>query len=517
MKILMVYPQYPDTFWSFKHALRFIAKKATLPPLGLLTVAAMLPEKWEKKLINMNTATLTDKDLKWADYVFVSAMAVQQRSASEVIDRCRKMGVKIVAGGPLFTTGYESFGHDDIDHLVLSEAESILEEFLDDLEKGRARHIYWSEERPAITKTPVPMWSLLDMKKYQSMSIQYSRGCPFNCEFCDIIVLNGQRPRTKDKEQMIAELDALYNHGWRGSVFMVDDNFIGNKRKLKAEILPAIIDWMEKKKHPFTFFTEASLNLADDEELMRLLVKAGFDMLFIGIETPSEEGLNECNKLPNRNRDLLASVKKIQNFGFQVQGGFIVGFDSDPISIFKSQINFIQKSGIVTAMVGMLMAPPETRLYKRLKKENRLLEGGSGDNTDGSTNFIPKMGYETLANGYKHILDTIYAPKHYYERIKVFLAEYKPQRKTKFRIRFEYVAPLLRSIWVLGIKEKGRKQFWTQLVSLLVRQPRRLPMFISFAILGFHFRKVASKIRIVGTKEGQTSGIETPRIEKAEL
>ncbi len=500
MKILLVYPQYPDTFWSFKHALRFISKKAIFPPLGLLTVATMLPDDWGKKLVDLNIATLTDKDLKWADYVFISAMAVQQDSAREVIDRCKKFGTKTVAGGPLFTTGYEEFGFDDVDHLVLSEAENVLPLFLEDLEKGCGRHIYVSDERPDVTKTSVPTWSLVNSKKYQSMMIQYSRGCPFDCEFCDIVVLNGQKPRTKGKDQIVAELDALYKDGWRGSVFFVDDNFIGNKRKLKSETLPAIVEWMNGKKHPFAFFTEASMNLADDEELMRLMVEAGFDTVFVGIESPNEESLDECNKLPNKNRDLLASVKKIQNHGFQVQGGFIVGFDSDPLSIFRSQISFIQRSGIVTAMVGLLMAPPRTRLYQRMKKENRLLPGGSGDNTDGSTNFITKMPYETLMNGYRHILDTIYSPKPYYERVKIFLKEYKPQGKRKGRINLSYIRALIKSVWFLGIKEKGRRYYWRLFVSTLLKNPKVFPLSIAFAIQGFHFRKVVEKIQSAPVK-----------------
>jgi len=255
LKILMVYPQYPDTFWSFRYALKFIAKKAANPPLGLLTVAAMLPGEWEKKLVDMNVSNLTDDDISWADYVFLSAMAVQQDSVREVIARCNKL-------------------------------------------------------------------------------------CPFNCEFCDIIVLNGHKPRTKDKEQVLAELDALYRLGWRAGVFIVDDNFIGNRRKLKSEILPAVIEWMKTRKYPFALSTEASINMADDEELMQLMTEAGFDTVFVGIETPNEESLVECNKSQNQNRDLVASVNKIQNHGFVVQGGFIVGFDSDPLSIFKSQISF---------------------------------------------------------------------------------------------------------------------------------------------------------------------------------
>ena len=501
MKILSVYPQYPDTFWSFRHALKFIFKRATFPPLGLLTVAAMLPEDWEQKLVDMNTTALTDKDLKWADYVFLSAMVAQQNSTREVINRCKKLGTKIVAGGPFFSRGYEDWGFDDIDHLIFGEAEDILPRFLEDLEKGCAEHIYQSEEWPDIRKTPVPLWSLIDKRKYQSMTIQYSRGCPFNCEFCDIIILNGHIPRTKDKSQIIAELEALYDMGWRASVFFVDDNFIGNKRKLKSEILPAIIGWMEERKRPFSFFTEASINLADDEELMRLMVEAGFNMVFVGIESPNEESLVECNKLPNKNRDLLAAVKKMQRCGLQVQGGFIVGFDSDPISIFKSQIEFIQKSGIVTAMVGVLMAPPETRLYKRLKEENRILPKGSGDNTDGSTNFVPKMGYETLARGYKHVVDTIYAPKHYYERIKTFLREYKPSNKGRFKLSLLHLVAWIRSIWVLGVWEKGRIHYWKLVAWTLLKKPKTFPLSMTLAVQGFHFRKVAEKVRVSLTSD----------------
>ena len=263
MRILMVYPQYPDTFWSFRHALKFISKKAAFPPLGLLTVAAMLPEEWEKKLVDMNVTILTDKDIKWADYVFISAMVVQRDSVKEIISRCKKLSTKLIAGGPLFTTGHDEF--DGIDHFVLGEAEVTLTPFLEDLDKGCAQHIYTSNERPDINKTPVPLWSLINMKKYSSMNIQYSRGCPFNCEFCDIIILNGHKPRTKDKEQMLVELEALYSQGWRGGVFIVDDNFIGNMKKLKTEMLPSIIKWMKERKYPFIFLTEASINLADDE------------------------------------------------------------------------------------------------------------------------------------------------------------------------------------------------------------------------------------------------------------
>jgi radical SAM superfamily enzyme YgiQ (UPF0313 family) len=453
-------------------------------------VAAMLPEEWEKKLIDMNVSALTEDILRWADYVFISAMAVQKKSAVEVIKKSKRCGRRIVAGGPLFTAGYEEF--DDVDHFVLNEAESTLPSFLDDLEKGCAKRFYSSQEWPDIERTPYPKWNLIDMKKYATMSIQYSRGCPFNCEFCDIIVLNGHRPRTKSQQQILGEMEVLYRQGWRGGVFFVDDNFIGNRKKLKVEILPFLIDWMKQKRYPFHFLTEASINLSDDEELMQLMVEAGFRSIFIGIESPNEDSLAECNKHLNKNRDLIASIKKIQDAGLEVQGGFIVGFDSDPPSIFEKQISFIQRSRIVTAMVGLLNAPRGTRLYHRLKKENRLLNDTSGDNTDCSLNFIPKMNTENLIAGYKKILRTIYSPKHYYERVIKFLKEYKPKPlKRKPYLKFSYLNAFFKSIWVLGIVGKERFYYWKLVSWTLVRHPRFFNLAISFSIYGFHFRKIA--------------------------
>jgi radical SAM superfamily enzyme YgiQ (UPF0313 family) len=455
----------------------------------------MLPSEWEKKLVDMNADPLNNKDIKWADYVFISSMVVQQKSAREVINQCNKFGSKIVAGGPLFTAGYEHFGFDDIDHLILSEAENTLPLFLEDLEKGCARHIYESKVRPDITTSPVPLWSLIDKNKYHSMNIQYSRGCPFDCEFCDITVMNGRKPRTKTAAQILDEFEILYDSGWRSSIFFVDDNFIGNRRKLKSDVLPAIIEWMKEKKYPFTFSTEVSINLADDEELMMLMTNAGFDTVFTGIETLNEESLSECNKITNSDRDLLASVKTLQNHGFHVRGGFIVGFDSDPPSIFRSQINFIQNSGIVTAMVGILNAPPETRLYKRLKKEDRILPSPSGDNTDGGTNIVPKMPREMLVHGYREILDTIYTPKLYYRRIKTFFDEYQPRSKMSTSVKPHQIVTVLKSIWALGVKEKGRKHYWNTLVFILFKKPKVFPLFISLSIQGFHLRKVTRTIQ----------------------
>jgi len=489
LNILLVYPLYPDTFWSFKHALKFVSKKASFPPLGLLTVAAILPQEWDKKLIDMNASKLRDEDILWADYVFISAMSIQSQSADEVISRCNKLNRNVVAGGPHFTSNYEKYNN--VDYLVLKEAEITLPQFLNDLKSGKPKHIYTTDQWADITTTPLPLWELISFKKYSSMNLQYSRGCPYDCEFCDITVLYGRKPRTKTKEQVIAELEQLYSSGWKGPVFFVDDNFIGNKPKLKKEILPAITEWMKIRKSPFYLNTEVSINIADDEELMRLMVLAGFEAVFVGIESPNEESLLECNKMQNRNRDLITSIKKIQKFGLEVQGGFIVGFDNDPVSIFEKVTEFIQESGIVTAMVGLLNAPKGTRLHKRMQEEGRLLNDFTGNNTDFSINFLPKMNSETLMEGYKKILNTIYSPKYYYERVLSFLKDFDPKKKKVFHINFSYVQALIKSIFKLGIAGKERFYYWKLFFWSLFTRPKLFSLAILFSIYGFHFRKIS--------------------------
>lgn len=487
IKVLFVYPQIPTTFWGFKYALKFISKKAASPPLSLPTIAAMVPEAWDKKFIDMNVSRLKHKHLEWADYVFISGMELQRRSAREVIDRCKNYSIKIIVGGPLFTIEHRDF--DDVDHLFIGEAENTFPQFLEDLDKGEPKHIYWTHEFPDITKTPVPLWRIVNKKKYNQMGIQYSRGCPFNCEFCTVTMLNGHRPRTKTKEQIIIELDALYDWGWRDSVFFVDDNFIGNRKKVKKELLPAIIQWMKAKRYPFSFSTQLSVDLADDEEMMQLMIKAGFQSVFVGIETPHEPSLNECAKHQNIGRDLIDSVKKIQKYGFEVQGGFILGFDNDPESIFVRLTEFIQNTGIVTAMVGLLCAAKGTRLYNRLKAEDRLLSVTSGNNTDFSLNFIPKMDYQTLAAGYKNVLATIYSPRHYYERIRNFLREFKPPKIRPVYIRFTHIKAFIKSILYLGLFGKEKLHYWRLFFWSLRKRPDLFPSAVTFAIYGYHFRR----------------------------
>jgi len=487
MNVLLIYPEFPDTFWSFKHALKFLRKRASSPPLGLLTVAAMLPPKWNKRLVDLNVTQLTPQDLAWADCAFVSAMVVQRESTRQVIGRCKRAGLKTVAGGPLFTSEYEQFT--EVDHLVLNEAEVTLPAFLADLERGDPRRIYSATSEFAdIRKTPVPLWGLANLDRYATMSIQFSRGCPYNCDFCNVTTLFGHRPRTKTAEQIIAELDSLYDLGWRGQVFFVDDNLIGNKRYLKTHLLPTLIEW-QKEKRGIPFNTEASINLADDQELMGMMVEAGFNTVFIGIETPDEDSLAECNKKQNRNRDLVEDVKRIQGTGLQVQGGFIVGFDSDTPSIFQRQIDFIQRSGIVTAMVGLLQAPPGTRLHERLKREGRLLNQLSGDNVDGTTNILPGMSPDALREGYKRILRHIYSPEHYYQRVRTFLREYR-RPKIEARLDLGHILAFIRSIYYLGISGRERVHYWRLLWWTLFRRPQLFPLAVTLAIYGYHFRLV---------------------------
>lgn len=492
MKILLVYPEIPDTFWSFKHALKFIRKKATFPPLGLLTVAAMLPAEWEKRLVDLNVTSLTQEDLAWPDYVFVSAMIVQRQSSQNLIKRCKEAGLTVVAGGPLFTMEYEKFP--EVDHFVLNEAELTLPRFLADLADGCTHRMYSTTEFPDIQNTPSPLWELVNFKNYDSVSIQFSRGCPFNCDFCNVTSLLGHRPRTKTGAQIIAELDSLYAMGWRKGIFFVDDNFIGNKKQVKTEILPALIEW-RKGKPGMPFSTEASINLADDPELISLMTRAGFNAVFVGIESPNEDSLTECSKTQNKGRDLVESVKRLHQSGIQVQGGFIVGFDNDSPTIFQQQIDFIQESGIVTAMVGLLQAPFGTRLYRRMLNEGRILHEFSGDNVDGSTNILPKMGLETLREGYQKILDQIYSPKYYYERVKNFLREYKAPT-IRAKLELQYFLAFWRSVYQLGIRGVERVYYWQLFFWTLFRRPRLFPMAITFAIYGFHFRQV-SELHVV--------------------
>ncbi len=488
MKVLLIYPQYPDSFWGFKNALKFISKKAATPPLGLITVSTMLPDSWDKKLVDMNVSKLDVKDIIWADYVFISAMYIQKECVSLIISECIKHGAKIVAGGPLFTQEYENYPQ--IDHFILNEAEITMPMFLSDLSTGTPKTLYRTDTFADLSTSPVPDYKLLEINKYASMNIQLSRGCPFGCDFCEITSLLGHKVRMKNTDQVLKELDLLYELNWRGSVSIVDDNFIGNKRKIKMNLLPALKQWMQSHKYPFTFSIQSSINLADDPELMSLMVESGLTSAFIGIETPDETSLLSCNKTQNKNRDLLKSIKTIQKEGIQVSGGFIVGFDSDTPGIFQRQIDFIQKSGIVSAMVGLLNAPKNTLLYKRLKSENRLTVEATGNNTDFSMNFVPNMDYHELKEGYKNIIRSIYSTKPYYKRVRQMFLTLNKKSKKPIRINFTLIKAFLKSIFIIGIVNKGRREYWKFLFWTLFRKPALFVDAITFTVYGYHFRTI---------------------------
>ncbi len=493
MKILLIYPEIPITFWSFKYALSFIGKKASDPPLGLLTVASLLPSLWEKKLVDLNTRRLSLRDILWADFVFISGMDIQKKSFTEVVKRCKEVGAKIVAGGPMVTQHPGSFP--DVDCFMLNEAEITMKPFVRDLESGHLKRVYETGDFADLSQTPIPDWSLLHLNDYASMDLQYSRGCPFNCEFCSITALFGHKSRVKKTDQFLDEMTSLYDAKWRGSVFIVDDNFIGNKNRLKSEMLPALISWQEDHHYPFNFTTEASINMSDDEELMDMMRQAGFSTCFIGIESSEEASLNECHKIQNQGRDLIQSVKIMQRKGFNVSGGFIIGFDNDPVDIFDRQARFIQNSGIVTAMVGLLNAPLGTRLYKRLKKENRIIADMTGNNTDGILNFIPQIHPDVLINGYRSLMKKIYSPRLFFERIRVFLEEYRDPFENLNASPFSSLRSFFLVLLKLGVlKKNGKFYFWKLIWYTLFNCPDKLRMVLTFAVYGYHFQRVAESI-----------------------
>lgn len=491
MKVLLVYPEFPDTYWSFRHALKFEGKKAAFPPLGLLTIAGMLPSEWEPRLVDMNVESLSADQIEWADIVMVSAMIVQNKSLEKVVAMCRAMGKKVAVGGPYVSTSSERLP--DADHIFIGEAEATLPEFVDDLRLGIARRIYQAAERPSLDNTPVPDFSLIDARKYSAMSVQYSRGCPFNCEFCDIIEIYGRVPRTKSNAQMLAELDAVKATGWQGLVFIVDDNFIGNKKNVRL-FLPELIEWTRANGNPFSFITEASVNLAEDDALLQQMEDAGFRRIFLGIETPVEESLKEAHKGQNTRRDLLQSIHKIQSYGMEVMAGFIVGFDSDPEDIFERQVKFIQESGIPLAMVGLLAALPDTQLWRRLEKEGRLLDVSTGNNTDCTLNFVPKMDRARLVEGYKSVLRNIYSPREYYARALDCLTRFHADRVEPRKADLKQdLSAFLDLVFTLGIRDPSRREFWSYFYQLIRHHRRDFTHGLTLAAMGYHFRLITEK------------------------
>ena len=509
LRVLLVYPEMPPTYWSMKYALRFIGKKASLPPLGLLTVAAMLPDDYDVTLVDMNVEPLSEAAVAGADLVLTSSMLIQKESLERVVRLCRKHGTRVVAGGPYPTSCHERI--QGVDHFVLNEAEVTLPRFLEDFERGRAERIYSDPTKPDLALTPPPRFDLIGGKKYSSMALQFSRGCPHSCEFCDIIELFGRKPRTKSPEQFLNELDIVYQEGWRGSLFVVDDNFIGNKKEVKA-LLPRVALWQQERDYPFGLFTESTLNLADDEQLMDGMVNAGFNMVFLGIETPDLCTLEATGKRQNLKSDMLSSVRKIQAKGMEVSGGFILGFDTDPEDIFDRQIDFIQDAAIPVAMVGLLTAVPNTQLYRRLEAEGRLTHESVGNNThDLRLNFVPKMDLVKLLAGYKRVLSEIYRPNRYFDRCLKLLRSLRTHRTSHRRVKATELRAFVLSL-VRQTFSSYSWAYWTFLVRGLIAKPRMIAETVTMAVKGHHFFKMTKHVlevdRFVRTLEGISRSFE---------
>ncbi len=492
---LLVYPEFPPSYWGFRYAIELAGKRSAMPPVGLLTVAGMFPEHWNLRLVDMNVEALTDRDLEWADLVLTSTMVVQQESLAEVIARANALGTPIAVGGPHPTTF-----HDDIpgaDFYVLDEVEESFPRFLDDWERGRAEHIYRPASKPAVTLAPVPRFDLLRMDSYASMALQFSRGCPFNCEFCDITKLFGRVPRTKSNPQMLAEFDRLYELGWRGSVFLVDDNFIGNKKEA-LRLLPALAEWQRERRYPFDLYTEASVNLAKLEPLLDAMVAAGFTMTFLGIESPNPEALLQTKKTQNTARGeenfLLHAVTAIQKKGIEVSGGFILGLDGDGGEVFDAQVDFIQEAGIPMAMVGLLTALRGTDLYDRLDREGRLLAESTGNNVEIALNFVPELDRDTLLNGYRRVLSRLYDPglKNYFARCWTLLSRLGKRPQPHHRVGRSELLALARSLRLQLFSRQG-PAYAKFLARTLLFRPMLFAQAIRLAIKGLHFERFTAQ------------------------
>jgi radical SAM superfamily enzyme YgiQ (UPF0313 family) len=493
--ILLIYPEIPkNTYWSFEYALPFIDKKCSMPPLSLITVAAFFPDNRRLKLVDLNIEPLNDKDIEWADAVFISAMIVQKKSLNDVIKTCNRIKKPVIAGGPYPTTSHDEIA--GVDHFLLGETEETFVNFFEDLQKGIAKRIYPAPSPPSLSNTAIPRFDLLKLDAYASMSIQYSRGCPFHCEFCDIWIIYGNRSRVKSSENVIKEIDTLYRLGWRRPVFIVDDNFIGNKRRVKKELLPALKQWQQDHDFVYRFFTEAGINLADDDELLDLMRDTGFNEVFIGIETPSEKALRETGKIQNLKTDLFQAVRKIQKKGLEVMGGFVVGFDSDKEDIFDRQIAFIQKAGIPKAMIGILAALPATKLYHRLEKQGRILYDSNGNNTHNmETNFITRMDREKLKNGYGKVLETLYDNdlKNYFSRCSTCLDHLGENKLYNRKIHSDEIWTLFKSFSHQTFTPYGY-QYWKFLIRNMFKHPHKFSEFMRMAIQGHHFRIITQEL-----------------------
>lgn len=520
---LLVYPEFPPSYWGYTYALDFVGKKSAMPPLGLLTVAALFPEHdWQLKVVDMNVDPLTDADLAWADYVFTSTMIVQKHSFYEVVKRCNHHNTPVIAGGPHPTSYHAEITQEVggiVSHVLSGEVEHIFQDFLTDLVRGTAHEVYegprtTQKVQTDITTTPVPRYDLIRLEDYGSMAVQFSRGCPFDCEFCDITKLFGRVPRTKTPAQFLAEFDRLYALGWRDAVFVVDDNFIGNKRDA-MRLLPVIAAWQKARNYPFRLFTETSVNLVEIPGMLDAMAEAGFTMTFIGIESPNDAALETTVKKQNTSREetareyLLHAIQTIQAHGIEVTAGFIIGLDQD--TEFQSHIDFIQEAGIPRAMTGLLTALKKTNLYNRLEHEGRLLHESSGNNVSVELNFVPELDREVLISEYKRVLRELYDPslKHFFARCLTMFAHLKP-RQSPVRMGTMEMRAGLTSIWrQLLSRQQGPAYLWF-LVRVLLRYPHMLPNAVRLAIMGYHFEKVTQQqVAIDDFKQSVASELDT--------
>jgi radical SAM superfamily enzyme YgiQ (UPF0313 family) len=484
MRALLVNPRFPETYWSLSHMLPLVRRRWLVAPLPLLTVAALLPPHWECRLVDLAVEPLDDAELRRADVVMLSSMLVQRDSLHEVLGRCRRLGVRTVVGGPYATAMPERLA--EADHLVLGEAEEIAAELCADLEAGRARRVYRAPRKPELSLSPVPRFDLLRPGAYHYLALQFSRGCPFECEFCDIISLYGRVPRTKSPEQVIAELEAIRATGFRGRVMFVDDNFIGAKKDVRA-LLAALSAWRRSSRAPFEFFTEASLDLAERPELVRAMTDAGFAVVFVGVESPSPESLRETRKRQNLHGDPIERIRRLRAHGLDVWGGFIVGFDRDGPDIFDAMIDFVRRAGIAYATVGMLIALPGTPLYERLRREGRLRPDAETGDMFAFTNVVTLLPADELLRGYLRVLETLYDPEEYFERCREHLRHYEPAPGPAAPPRGEDLAVVARSLWRQGVRGPYRSAYWRFLAWALRRAPRKLPLALAQACAGHHF------------------------------
>jgi len=490
IKVLMVWPRFPASFWSLGEVMEIVPERSLVPPLGLITVAGLCPKHWKIRLVDLAFEELSDEDILWADLVMVSAMAVQRESVRQTLERASKLNRRTMIGGPYASSAPQAL-LPLADHVVVGEPDEIFPEIAADLERGSARRLYSITEKPDVSCTPVPRFDLLALNKYTLMSVQFSRGCPFTCEFCDIITIYGRRPRTKSPAQLIGELDVLLQLGWRKEVFVVDDNFIGN-HKAALELAQELERWQRRNRYPFGFFTEASIDLASRPALLDAMVKANFCRVFIGIESPSAESLKETKKFQNLRRDPLDSIRFIQQHGLWVMGGFIVGFDSDPPDIFDQQIEFVECAAIPWAMTGVLQAPPTTPLYERMKREGRLLQDNPEPSNFDPPNFRTVLPLPELLDGTKRMLLTLYDPRRFYERVFDSLERWQlqPEQRAPAVSLLYLLRVLLKSVWKQGVLAGYRRAYWRYMRRLMLRwglHPQKRRLGIELALSGHHF------------------------------